>query len=233
MEWFEGARKDWKYVLKVSLAFLAFWLLQFLYHFFALSTPLALSLLRASAFSGASLIGIALILGPLAQWSPTHNFVVHRRLFGVWGFLFIAWHMWLAVSFFFGGNPQNIFFDLNPFSNPALFGAFSFWLLLPLFLTSTDWAVQKLGFFKWKSIHRLVYPAYIFAMLHFLTINPLALQNISGWLLLAVTLAAILLQVSAFFRFVIVRKKFGLNFWIGLAIILFGLALFYVAFFAR
>lgn len=46
------------------------------------------------------------------------------------------------------------------------FGAFL--LLLPLALTSTDASVRRLGYRRWKALHRLVYLAAVLAVVHFL-----------------------------------------------------------------
>jgi methionine sulfoxide reductase heme-binding subunit len=42
------------------------------------------------------------------------------------------------------------------------------WLsLLPLALTSTRGAPTRMGYARWKRLHRLVYPAAILAVIHF------------------------------------------------------------------
>jgi sulfoxide reductase heme-binding subunit YedZ len=40
-------------------------------------------------------------------------------------------------------------------------------LLLPLALTSTNWAIRKLGGKNWNRLHMLIYPAAICAMVHY------------------------------------------------------------------
>lgn len=47
------------------------------------------------------------------------------------------------------------------------FGAGAFALLWPLALTSTKGWTQRLGFRRWKALHRLVYPAAALAGLHY------------------------------------------------------------------
>lgn len=41
-------------------------------------------------------------------------------------------------------------------------------LLLPLALTSTDRAIHRLGGLRWRRLHRLAYPATLFAAAHFI-----------------------------------------------------------------
>ena len=47
-------------------------------------------------------------------------------------------------------------------------GFAAFLLLLPLALTSTDASVRRLGFRRWKALHRLAYLAAVLAVVHFL-----------------------------------------------------------------
>jgi sulfoxide reductase heme-binding subunit YedZ len=46
-------------------------------------------------------------------------------------------------------------------------GMAGFLLLIPLGLTSNDWAVRRLGALRWRSLHRLVYPAAVLGALHY------------------------------------------------------------------
>jgi len=46
-------------------------------------------------------------------------------------------------------------------------GAATFVLLVPLALTSTNGAVRRLGFARWKRLHRLAYAAGVLGCLHF------------------------------------------------------------------
>ena len=47
-----------------------------------------------------------------------------------------------------------------------VFGALSFLIMLPLFLTSTNWAVKKMGMKSWKLLHKLAHLAFLFAVIH-------------------------------------------------------------------
>lgn len=50
----------------------------------------------------------------------------------------------------------------------VFFGAAAFTLLVPLALTSTKGMVRRLGYARWKALHRLVYPSALLAGLHYL-----------------------------------------------------------------
>ena len=227
---FHGLRENKKYVLKASVAALVFWLLQFSYQYFILiPNEFGGSLVRSFALSGATLISIALIIGPLSKLTR-YNYIFHRRTFGVWGFTFIIMHAISVCFFLFGLDLTAIFWNINPFMNLILFGLVAFLLFLPVYLTSTDWAVDRLGFKKWKKVHRLVYFAYIFAVIHYTRINPSLLYNLAGYALLSVTVLALILQVGAFVK-TIKRTHSKKAAILGFIIILFGLILLYVAFF--
>lgn len=47
-------------------------------------------------------------------------------------------------------------------------GFLAFLLLLPLAATSTDASVRRLGFKRWKAVHRLVYVSAVLAVIHFI-----------------------------------------------------------------
>ncbi|MEW6035106.1 MAG: FAD-dependent oxidoreductase [Candidatus Micrarchaeota archaeon] len=226
---FEGARKNIAYVLKASALALVFWSLQFLYQFFlALPGQAERAIILASSFSGATLIAVALMLGPVAVLWPKLNFTAHRRSFGVWGFTFIICHA-TAASLFYGLIPDALLANLNPYENPIVFGALAFSLFLPIYLTSTDWAVARLGFRNWKAVHRLVYLAFLFATLHYATINPDLFWSASKILLMAATAAAYALELAAYFR-TITKKPSLWAILYGGGLVAFGAILLYLAF---
>ena len=69
-------------------------------------------------------------------------------------------------------------------------GFAAFLAMLPLALTSTDASVRRLGFRRWKALHRLAYLAGVLAVVHFLwrvkldIREPLAYATVLGVLLL-------------------------------------------------
>jgi sulfoxide reductase heme-binding subunit YedZ len=64
-------------------------------------------------------------------------------------------------------------------------------LLLPLALTSTNWAIRKLGGKNWNRLHKLVYLAVICGVIHYWwqvkpgVLAPMSITIIVGVLLLA------------------------------------------------
>ncbi len=216
---FEGARLNKMYVLKASVLAIAFWIAQFVYqYFFAEQGLLDAAVVRSFALSGATLISAVLIIGPLARLTK-YNFLKHRRTLGVWGFTFVLMHFLAAFYFYFS-------FQLPLDITVILFGIASMSLFIPAYLTSNDWAVARLGFRKWKFIHRLVYFAYILSVVHYVLLGGNSVPKIA---LLVVTAVALLLQLAAFSR-TVAKTKNKKDVIIGLLIILFGLVMFYLAY---
>jgi sulfoxide reductase heme-binding subunit YedZ len=111
---------------------------------------------------------LALSLAP----TPAHDLlglawpVRIRRMLGLFAFSYATLHLLWYV-----GVDQ--FFDLHLLAEDVLkrkFMAVGFaaWLLLvPLAVTSTDRWVRRLGFARWKRLHRLVYVAAVLGVIHF------------------------------------------------------------------
>lgn len=216
------------YIFKAALAALAFLALEVGYQYFVLVPgEFYGALLRGAALAGATLIGVAVSLGPLAALKPEWNFVEYRRTVGVSGFLLVCVHVTAVLSKYFNFDLSAVYYDFNPFRNPLVFGSMALSLFALLFLTSTDWAIGKLGFRNWKSLHRLIYPAFILSVLHFTQIKPRLLYNPAGYLLLGVTFAAMALQLAGF------SKKVRSGKWIGAVVTIAAAALFAIAFFFK
>ena len=227
---FAGARRNIKSVILHSTLTTILWALQFVYQYYALIPgELGGSMLRSFALTGATLIGFALAIGPLRTLHQKYNYVRYRRTIGVWGFTFIILHFVSVMVFLFELNPIDLFWHYNPFANPIIFAVFAYPIFVSMWITSTDWAVARLGFRKWKSLHRLVFPAYIVAILHFTLINPELLLNPAGYLLIGTTILVLILQVSAFLK-TIRGKGLGRSAAIGFSLMIVGASLFTTAY---
>jgi len=114
------------------------------------------------AFLLASLAPTALRI--LTGWGGA---VRYRRLLGLSAFGYACLH--LAT---YAGVDQ--FFDWKAIGEDVLkrkfiaIGFAAFLLLVPLALTSSDAAVRRLGYARWKRRHRLVYLAAVLGVIHFL-----------------------------------------------------------------
>jgi sulfoxide reductase heme-binding subunit YedZ len=122
-------------------------------------------LLHPSGEWSARLLILALMLTPLVQLFPQAQIVRwlvrRRRAFGVAAFGYAALHLLFYVLEM--GTLRDMLAEL---------GALGIWtgwvallLLLPLALTSNDWAVRSLKS-GWKRLQRLAYPAALLTLVH-------------------------------------------------------------------
>ena len=118
-----------------------------------------------------------------------------RRQLGLWAFAYGALHGLTYLVADRGGDLGALLEDVleRPF---ILFGALALLAMLPLALTSTDASVRRLGFRRWKLLHRLAYVAGAFGALHFvirtktLEATPLAYAGVIAALLALRAVAA-------------------------------------------
>ncbi|MBU1197226.1 ferric reductase-like transmembrane domain-containing protein [Candidatus Micrarchaeota archaeon] len=129
----------------------------------------AVELASNLGFLAFAYISFALLVTPLRKVRPTFSlnptFAKARRAAGVSAFVIAALHYLILFGFFFNGNLDAIF-GFNANNGNALVPAYGALLILFLLaLTSTDYAVRKLGK-KWFRLHKLAYLAYPFIAFH-------------------------------------------------------------------
>ena len=89
-----------------------------------------------------------------------------RRMLGVLAFTYATLHVATYVALDQSFDWAAIFADVV--KRKFIFvGVAAFLLIIPLALTSTNASVKRLGFTRWKQLHRLAYVAPAFAVLHF------------------------------------------------------------------
>jgi sulfoxide reductase heme-binding subunit YedZ len=89
-----------------------------------------------------------------------------RRMIGVFGFFYAALHVSTYVGLDQVFDWAAIYADVT--KRKFIFVGFAaFVLLVPLAVTSTNAAVKRLGFVRWKRLHRLAYVAPVLAVIHF------------------------------------------------------------------
>ncbi|MBS3061687.1 MAG: ferric reductase-like transmembrane domain-containing protein [Candidatus Diapherotrites archaeon] len=142
-------------------------------------------------------ISLALSVTPIRTLFPAFVFngtiFFARRAIGVSSFAFAALHFSLQFVFFFGSSLDALFLFNQNASNAIFFGIVSALILFFMTITSTDWAVAKLGK-NWFLLHRFVYLAYPLIILHAVLIGSdfTRLSFLSGVFLLAAALTIIL-----------------------------------------
>ncbi|MDJ0640005.1 MAG: protein-methionine-sulfoxide reductase heme-binding subunit MsrQ [Paracoccaceae bacterium] len=105
-----------------------------------------------------------LAIRPLREWVGI-NLMKQRRALGVITFAYVALHLlvWLVLDV---GILSEIWADIvkRPY---ITVGMAAFALMIPLAFTSNNLSLRKLGPKKWRSLHKLTYPAVLLGALHY------------------------------------------------------------------
>jgi sulfoxide reductase heme-binding subunit YedZ len=90
-----------------------------------------------------------------------------RKLLGLSAFAYVCLHflVYLVLDQFFAWG--EIWKDISKRKFITV-GFAAFLLLIPLAITSTRGMVKRLGFARWKRLHRLVYAAAVLGVIHFI-----------------------------------------------------------------
>lgn len=89
-----------------------------------------------------------------------------RRMLGVFGFFYAVLHVSTYTALDQGFDWSAIYADVTK-RRFIFVGSAAFLLLVPLAVTSTNAAVKRLGFVRWKRLHRLAYVAPMLGVVHF------------------------------------------------------------------
>jgi sulfoxide reductase heme-binding subunit YedZ len=109
---------------------------------------------------------ITLSITPLRRLTGQAWLIRFRRLVGLFAFFYGCLHLTTYVWL-------DQFFDVHSmvkdvYKRPFITAGFTAWvLMLPLALTSTAWAIRKLGGNKWQWLHRLIYLSATAGAIHF------------------------------------------------------------------
>ncbi len=89
-----------------------------------------------------------------------------RRLLGLFAFFYATLHMLTWVALYNNFDLHAMFIDVTR-RRFIMAGMAAYLLLLPLALTSTTWAIRKLGGKRWNRLHMLIYFAAICGVIHY------------------------------------------------------------------
>lgn len=134
------------------------------------------------------LLLITLAITPLRKFARYGELIRLRRMLGLLAFFYVLLH---AVTYFVFDqslDPGLIWADTVKHPRIAV-GFLAFLILVPLAVTSTDGMVRRLGK-RWGRLHRLVYPATVLGILHYLMVQKL---DIRKGLVYAVVFAGLML----------------------------------------
>jgi methionine sulfoxide reductase heme-binding subunit len=113
------------------------------------------------------LLTITLAITPVRRLSPRLTWMIKfRRLLGLFAFFYATVHMLAYVGLYAGFSMQAMLDDVAK-RRFITMGATAYLLLVPLALTSTNWAIRKLGGKRWNLLHKLVYVATICGIIHY------------------------------------------------------------------
>ncbi len=108
---------------------------------------------------------LTLLVSPLRAWTGLHWLVRLRRSLGLLTFLYATLHFASFALFDHELDIQEISQDIldRPF---IAVGFTAYMLMVPLALTSSNWAISRLGGKRWKELHRSIYLIGILAAIH-------------------------------------------------------------------
>ncbi len=145
----------------------------------------------ATGLATLRLLTVTLAITPLRRLSPRLNWLIKfRRLLGLFAFFYATLHMLTYVALYSSFNISAMLTDVVK-RRFITMGVAAFLLLLPLALTSTTWAIRKLGGKRWNRLHKLVYLAAICGVIHYWwQVKPGVITPITITVILAVLLLA-------------------------------------------
>jgi sulfoxide reductase heme-binding subunit YedZ len=137
------------------------------------------------------LLAITLAISPLRRLIPKLAWLIDfRRLLGLFAFFYATVHVLTWVALYNNFDVHNMLVDVAR-RRYITAGMAAYLSLLPLALTSTAWAIRKLGGKNWNRLHTLIYVAAICGVAHYWwqmkpgVLTPLAMTVVIAALLLA------------------------------------------------
>ena len=109
---------------------------------------------------------VSLSVTPLRRITGLNWLTRFRRMLGLFAFFYGSLHLMTYIAF-------DRFFHLTTVPGDVVkrpfiaIGMTSFFLMVPLAITSTDKMVKRLGGKRWIRLHRIVYASGIFGVLHY------------------------------------------------------------------
>jgi sulfoxide reductase heme-binding subunit YedZ len=113
------------------------------------------------------LLAATLAVTPIRSLSLRLSWLIKfRRLLGLFVFFYASVHMLTYVALYSGFSLAAMESDITT-RRFIIMGVATYLLLLPLAVTSTTWAIRKLGGKNWNRLHMLIYLAALTAMAHY------------------------------------------------------------------
>jgi sulfoxide reductase heme-binding subunit YedZ len=136
-----------------------------------------------------NLLTISLAITPVRKLIPQLSWLIKfRRLLGLFAFFYGTLHLFTYIALYAAFSVPYMIDDVT--KRKFIFIGVAAWLLLvPLALTSTNWAIRKMGGKNWNRLHKLVYLAVICGVIHYWwQVKPGVLAPMSITIIVAVLL---------------------------------------------
>lgn len=141
-------------------------LLYFFFYNFGKFTPS--EMIKTTGLWSISLLGVTLLVGPLARFFPVlDSLKAHRKFWGITSALIATTHVLLVVIFFYKFNLGRLVDISHPKFPGILSGELALIILILVTLTSNNKALTKLDPQVWKAIQLTSYLAMALAISHF------------------------------------------------------------------
>jgi sulfoxide reductase heme-binding subunit YedZ len=145
----------------------------------------------STGYTTLMLLIVSLAITPVRRLSPRLNWLIKfRRLLGLFAFFYGTLHLLTYVALYAGFDVNTMAADIAK-RRFITIGVATWLLLLPLAVTSTNWAIRKMGGKRWNRLHKLVYLAAVCGVIHYWwqvkpgVLSPLRFTLALGVLLLA------------------------------------------------
>ncbi|HSS96854.1 MAG TPA: protein-methionine-sulfoxide reductase heme-binding subunit MsrQ, partial [Terriglobales bacterium] len=132
---------------------------------------------------------ITLAITPLRKITKLNWLIRFRRMLGLFAFFYGTLHLFTYLWFDKDFVLADILADVGK-RRFITVGFLGFVLMIPLAVTSTAWAIRKMGGKRWQALHRLIYFSAIAGVIHYIWLvksdltKPLQYGVILGVLLL-------------------------------------------------
>ncbi len=113
------------------------------------------------------LLAVMLSISPVRSLSARLSWLIRfRRLLGLFAFFYGSLHLLTYVALQANFDVSTMIDDIT--KRRFIIAGLAAWLLmLPLAVTSTNWAIRKMGGKKWAALHKLVYLAALAGVVHY------------------------------------------------------------------
>jgi methionine sulfoxide reductase heme-binding subunit len=103
------------------------------------------------------------------RWAGV-NLIKFRRALGLLAFLYVSLHLTTWVVLDLGLRWGQIIAEL--YKRPyIIIGMSGFVMMIPLAITSAQWAIRRMGPVRWRQLHLLAYPVAVAGALHFVMLQ--------------------------------------------------------------